>query len=276
MSKVWLISDSSHGLGRALAAAVLAAGDRLVAGAHEPELLRDLLDQYGDRMRAIALDVTDEASVYAAINVALRSFGRIDVVVSRTGHVAVDSIEDLTDMHLRAQFESNFFGIISLTQAALPILRQQGSGHFIHWSEFASGRGTPGLAAHQATKLAVQGFHEVLASEIEPFGLEVTLVETGAVGAEVKIRRLRAYDHAELHPEAVESADPAHALVLAAERVEPLPARMGSVVAFPLARVILQHSAEDVLHKPISSAGCATTKLADQRLLHFPVRPAAA
>jgi NADP-dependent 3-hydroxy acid dehydrogenase YdfG len=277
MSKVWLISDSSNGVGRALAEAVLASGDRLVAGARDPSLLTGLLDVHDGRMCAVALDVTDEASIYAAINVALSRFGRIDVLVSSTGYVAFDRVEDVADANLRRQFESNFFGVVNLTQAVLPILRQQGSGHIIHWSACAGARGVRGLAAHQATTLALQGFHEVLATEIEPLGLHVTLVESGALDADVNIRRLRAHGHAELKPDAVEDANPAPALALAVETIERAPdAPLGRVTAFALDRVLFLQASHDLLRDAQASAACATSGRAQDRLLHFPRRPAAA
>lgn len=179
MSKVWLITGSSRGLGRRLAEAVLAAGDRLVATARDPAQLAGLVAQYGERVRTLALDVTDEAAIYAALNTTLASFGRLDVVVNNAGYGNVRSIEEISDADFRAQFETNFFGLANLTRAALPILREQGTGHFIQFSSIGGRRGSPGLAAYQSAKFALEGFSEVLAKEIAPFGLKVTIVEPG-------------------------------------------------------------------------------------------------
>lgn len=192
MSKVWLITGSSRGFGRSLAEAVLAAGDRLVATARDPAQLTGLAAQYGERVRTLALDVTDEAAIYAALNATLASFGRLDVVVNNAGYGNVCSIEEISDADFRAQFETNFFGLANLTRAALPILREQGTGHFIQFSSIGGRRGSPGLAAYQSAKFAVEGFSEVLAKEIAPFGLKVTIVEPGGfrtdwAGASMKI-----------------------------------------------------------------------------------------
>ena len=126
MSKVWLITGSSRGLGRDLAQAVLAAGDRLIATARNPEQLADLVATYGERVQAVALDVTDAASARAAVAAALARFGRLDVVVNNAGYANVCSIEDVDDADFRAQVETNFFGVVNVTRAALPVLRAQG------------------------------------------------------------------------------------------------------------------------------------------------------
>jgi NAD(P)-dependent dehydrogenase (short-subunit alcohol dehydrogenase family) len=126
MSKVWLITGSSRGLGRDLAEAVLRAGDRLIATARQPEQLRGLVEKYGDRVRAVALDVTDPASARAAVAQAISSFDRLDVVVNNAGYANVSSIEDVDEQDFRAQLETNFFGVVNVTRAAIPVLRAQG------------------------------------------------------------------------------------------------------------------------------------------------------
>jgi NAD(P)-dependent dehydrogenase (short-subunit alcohol dehydrogenase family) len=179
MSKVWLITGSSRGLGRDLAKAVLAAGDRLVATARKPEQLRDLTQKYGDQVRAVALDVTDPASARAAVAAAVSSFGRLDVVVNNAGYANVSSIEDVPEDDFRAQVETNFFGVVNVTRAAIPVLREQGSGHIIQISSIGGRLGSAGLAAYQSSKWAVEGFSEVLLAEVGPLGIRVTLVEPG-------------------------------------------------------------------------------------------------
>jgi NAD(P)-dependent dehydrogenase (short-subunit alcohol dehydrogenase family) len=181
MSKVWLITGSSRGLGRALADAVLAAGDRVVATSRNPADLRDLVDRHGDHVRAVALDVTDPVAAQAAVRTAVTEFGRLDVLVNNAGYANSSPFEETPDDDFRAQMETNFHGVVNVTKAALPVLHEQGSGHIVQISSIG-GRvgGTPGLAAYQAAKFAVAGFSEVLHNEIAPLGIKVTIVEPGA------------------------------------------------------------------------------------------------
>ena len=139
MSKVWLITGSSRGLGRELAKAVLAAGHHLVATARAAEDLHDLVSQYGERVRAVALDVTDPAAARAAIAVASSAFGRLDVVVNNAGYANINSIEDVADDDFHAQVDTNFFGVVNVTRAALPVLRAQRDGHIIQISSIGDG-----------------------------------------------------------------------------------------------------------------------------------------
>jgi NAD(P)-dependent dehydrogenase (short-subunit alcohol dehydrogenase family) len=179
MPSVWLITGSSRGLGLALAQAVLAAGHQLVATARRPEDLAALASQYGDNIRTVALDVTHPQSARAAIQQAVDAFGRLDVVVNNAGYGNVASIEDGNEDDFRAQMETNFFGVANVTRAALPVLREQGAGHIIQVSSIGGRSGTPGLAAYQSAKWAVEGFSEVLAKEVGPLGIKVTIVEPG-------------------------------------------------------------------------------------------------
>jgi len=181
MSKVWFITGSSRGLGRALAEAVLSAGHRLVATARKPDELRDLVATAPDRCRAVALDVTDPAAVQRAIDAAVAAFGRIDVLVNNAGYANVASIEDLPEDDFRAQVETNFFGVVNVTRAALPVLRAQHDGHIIQVSSIGGRSGSPGLSAYQSAKWAVGGFSEVLATEVRPLGIRVTIVEPGGM-----------------------------------------------------------------------------------------------
>jgi NAD(P)-dependent dehydrogenase (short-subunit alcohol dehydrogenase family) len=181
MAKTWLITGSSRGLGWELAKAVLANGDRLVATARRPEQLRELVETYGDAVRTVALDVTDPAAARAAVQVALDEFGSLDVLVNNAGYANSAPIEDTSDEDFRAQIETNLFGVVNVTKAALPVLRGQRAGHVIQFSS-VGGRvgGTPGIAAYQTAKFGVEGFSEVLANEVKPFGVKVTIVEPGA------------------------------------------------------------------------------------------------
>ncbi len=181
MAKTWLITGSSRGLGRELALAALERGDAVVATARRPEQLADLVERFGDRVRAARLDVTDAAEARRAVTTAVEAFGRLDVVANNAGYANSTPIEQTTDADFRAQFEANLFGVVNVTQAALPVFREQRGGHFLQFSS-VGGRvgGTPGLAAYQSAKFAVEGFSEVLHSEVAPFGVRVTIAEPGA------------------------------------------------------------------------------------------------
>jgi NAD(P)-dependent dehydrogenase (short-subunit alcohol dehydrogenase family) len=180
MTRTWLITGSSRGFGWELAKAALDTGDRVVATARRPDQLDDLVRQYGDRVRGVALDVTDAAAARAAVQLATDEFGALDVVVNNAGYANSAAIEETPDDDFRAQIETNLFGVVNVTKAALPVLRRQRSGHFIQFSSIG-GRvgGTPGLGAYQTAKFAVEGFSEVLANEVKPFGIKVTIIEPG-------------------------------------------------------------------------------------------------
>lgn len=179
MSKVWFITGSSRGLGRALAEAVLANGDKLVATARNPQQLADLEERYGGQIFAVTLDVTDPGETEAAIAAAVERFGRLDVVVNNAGYGNISAIEETSLDDFRAQMETNLWGVIHVTKAALPVLREQGSGHFLQISSIGGRAGAPGLAAYQSAKWGVEGFSEVLAKEVAPLGIKVTIVEPG-------------------------------------------------------------------------------------------------
>jgi len=179
MSKVWLITGCSRGLGRELAQAVLAAGHRLVATARDPRDLAFLPPS--DRLRTVALDVTDASAARAAVAVATSAFGRIDVVVNNAGYVKADSIEDQPEDEFRRLLEINFFGVYNVTRAALPVMHAQRAGHIIQISSIGGRRATPGLGAYQSAKWAVGGFSEVLAREVARLGIRVTCVEPGGM-----------------------------------------------------------------------------------------------
>lgn len=179
MSKVWLITGCSRGLGRALAEAVLLAGHKLVATARNPAQLTDLVERYGDRACAVALDVTNEHAAGNAIKAAVDTFGRLDVLVNNAGYGDVGSIEDTSLADFRAQIETNLFGVINVTKAAIPLMREQGSGHIIQFSSIVGRLGPPGRGAYAAAKWGIEGFSEVLAKEVGPLGVKVTIIEPG-------------------------------------------------------------------------------------------------
>jgi NAD(P)-dependent dehydrogenase (short-subunit alcohol dehydrogenase family) len=179
MPDVWLITGCSRGLGRALAQAVLAAGHRLVATARDERDLAALTPS--DRLRTVALDVTDPAAAHAAVAVATAAFGRLDVLVNNAGYIKANSIEDMPEDDFRRQLEINFFGVYNVTRAALPVMHAQRDGHIIQISSIGGRRGTPGLGGYQSAKWAVGGFSEVLAREVAPLGIRVTCVEPGGM-----------------------------------------------------------------------------------------------
>ncbi len=200
MSQVWLITGSSRGLGRAIREAVLATGHQLVATARNPAHLTDLVERYGDRVRAVALDVTDAQAADHAIKSAVDAFGRLDVLVNNAGYGDVGSIEDTSLADFRAQIETNLFGVINVTKAAIPLMREQRLGHIIQFSSIGGRIGPPGRAAYAAAKWGVEGFSEVLAKETKPLGIKVTIVEPGGfrtdfAGSSTTIRNSRSeYD----------------------------------------------------------------------------------
>jgi NAD(P)-dependent dehydrogenase (short-subunit alcohol dehydrogenase family) len=179
MSKVWLITGSSRGLGRALAEAVLAAGHKLVATARNPAQLGDLVKQYGDQVRTVALDVTNAQAAANAVAVAAESFGRLDVLANNAGYGDVSPIEDTSLDEFRAQIETNLFGVINVTKAALPRMREQGAGHILQFSSVGGRIGPVGRAPYAAAKWGVEGFSEVLSKEVGPLGVKVTIIEPG-------------------------------------------------------------------------------------------------
>lgn len=182
MSKVWLVSGSARGLGRDISEAVLARGDRLFATARDPKQLDDLVERYGsERIRAYALDVTDERAAHAAAQAAIEAFGRIDVLVNNAGYGRVVPFEQTDEAVFRDQIETNLFGVVNLTRAVLPSMRAQRSGHIIQISSVGGRIGSPGLSAYQAAKWAVGGFTEVLASEVASFGVKVCALEPGGI-----------------------------------------------------------------------------------------------
>jgi NAD(P)-dependent dehydrogenase (short-subunit alcohol dehydrogenase family) len=178
MRQIWFVTGSSRGLGRAVVHAALEAGDLVAATARRPEQLEDLVSSYGERIHAIALDVTDPAAARDAIAEASQHFGRLDVVVNNAGYANVSPIETTDDDDFRAQFETNFWGVYHVSKAAIPVLRGQGGGLIVQISS-VGGRvgGSAGIASYQAAKFAIDGFSRVLRAETAPFGVKVLVVE---------------------------------------------------------------------------------------------------
>src|ERR1700680_3540973 len=181
MSKVWLVTGSASGLGRNVAEAVLASGGRLVATARDPGRLADLVQKYGDQVRTAPLDVADEDAANAAVRVAVDAFGRLDVVVNNEGYGDIAPFEQLTPERFKAVIDTNFYGVVNVTRAAIPIMRRQKSGCILQISSVGGRLALPGSTPYHAAKWAVGGFTESLAQEVAPFGVKVCALEPGGM-----------------------------------------------------------------------------------------------
>ena len=183
-SKVWFITGTSKGFGRVWAEAALARGDRVAATARDVKTLQPLVEQYGDRVAAIALDVTDKAGVAAAVAETISRFGRIDVAVNNAGYGLFGAIEEVSEAEARGQLETNLFGALWVTQAVLPQMREQGSGHIIQVSSIGGVNAFPTVGLYHASKWGLEGFSQSLAAEVGAFGIKVTIVEPGGFATE--------------------------------------------------------------------------------------------
>lgn len=196
MPRIWFITGSSRGLGHAITKAALEAGDSVIATARKPEQLSEFVDQYGSsRVLPVALDVSDNDQVIKAVETGYQKFGRIDVVVNNAGYANTASLEDIDIGDFRAQLSTNFLGVVYVTKATLPILREQGSGHIFQVSSLGGRLGTPGLTAYQASKWAVGGLTTGLAQEAGHFGVKFTVLEPGGMptdwsGSSMEIREI--------------------------------------------------------------------------------------
>src|SRR5271169_6201113 len=179
MAQVWLVTGSSRGLGRAIVEAGLAAGNKVLATARDIKSLADLSERYGDQVKLFAMDVTDEAAAANAVMAAVDVFGSLDVVINNAGYGNLSSIEDTPLSEFRAQIETNLFGTIIVTKAALRYFREKKTGHFIQFSSVGGRIGPPGRGPYSAAKWGVEGFSEVLSREVAPLGIKVTIVEPG-------------------------------------------------------------------------------------------------
>ena len=175
--KTWFITGTSKGFGRIWAEAALERGDSVAATARDASTLEPLVEAYGERVLAQALDVTDKAAVDAAVAAAHERFGRLDVVVNNAGYGYFGTIEEVDEAGARDQIETNLLGALWVTKAALPILREQGSGHFIQVSSIGGVTAFPGIGLYHASKWGLEGFSQSLAREVGRFGVKVTLVE---------------------------------------------------------------------------------------------------
>jgi NAD(P)-dependent dehydrogenase (short-subunit alcohol dehydrogenase family) len=177
--RVWFVTGASSGFGRAVSETVLRHGDRLVATGRDPGAIQDLADRHPGQAHVLRLDVTDAEAARAAIDDAVARFGRVDVVLNNAGYGHIGAVEELTDAEWRRQFEVNLFGVINVTRAALPRMREQRSGHLVQMSSLNGIEGLVGGAYYAASKFAIEGFSESLADEVAHLGIAVTIVEPG-------------------------------------------------------------------------------------------------
>jgi len=177
--KVWFITGSSRGFGRVWTEAALKRGDKVVATARNPAVLQPLVTLYGDRILPLALDVTDRTAAFEAVAKGRDAFGRLDIVLNNAGYGQFGAVEELSEAEARAQIETNLFGALWVTQAALPILRAQKSGHILAVSSIGGVATFPTVGMYHASKWALEGLMDTLSQEVAGFGIKVTLIEPG-------------------------------------------------------------------------------------------------
>jgi len=218
-SKVWFITGTSRGFGREWTIAALERGDRVAATARSVDSLDDLVQQHGDAILPIALDVTDKAAVEAAVRRTVETFGRIDVAINNAGYGHFGFVEEVSEEELRAQLETNLFGAVWVTQAVLPTMREQGSGHILQVSSIGGISAFPLVGAYHASKWALEGLSQSLAQEVAGFGIKVTLIEPGGFSTDwagpsakrsAELPAYEDYRNAVLEQRASRNAEPGH------------------------------------------------------------------
>jgi NAD(P)-dependent dehydrogenase (short-subunit alcohol dehydrogenase family) len=200
-SRTWFITGASTGFGRILAEEVLRAGGKVIATARNLDKVVDLEQKHPGRARAFALDVTDAAQISSVVAQAVTGFGPVDVLVNNAGYGIVGAIEETTEDEFMPVFDTNVFGLIRVTRALLPYMRQQRSGHILNLSSIGGLTASPGWGYYQGTKFAVEGLTEALAAEVAPLGIHVTLIEPGPFRTDflgrsgvVAAKRIEEYD----------------------------------------------------------------------------------
>ncbi|SDP32762.1 NADP-dependent 3-hydroxy acid dehydrogenase YdfG [Mucilaginibacter sp. OK268] len=199
-SKVILITGASRGLGKIWAEAFLKRGDKVIATARNLNSLKDLVSIYGEAVLPVKLNVNDREQCFAAVKQAHEHFGGIDVLINNAGYGLFGAIEEATEQEARDQFETNVFGLLWMTQAIIPIMREQGYGHIVQVSSLAGHTAAPIISIYIASKWAVEGLSESLAAEVKGFGIKVSLVEPNAFGTDwsgdsaVKTQSLAVYN----------------------------------------------------------------------------------
>lgn len=187
----WLITGCSTGFGREIARAALEAGHDAVVTARRADAVRDLVDEFGDRALAVALDVTDPEQIAAAVSAAEAAFGGVDVLVNNAGHGYLSAVEEGEDAEVRKLFEVNYFGAVNMIKAVLPAMRARGSGHIINMSSMTGLVANPPNAYYSSTKFALEAVTESLATEVRPLGIKVTAIEPGAFRTDWATRSMK-------------------------------------------------------------------------------------
>src|ERR1700727_884356 len=181
MAKAWLITGSGNGLGRDIAEAALATGDSVIAGARRTEELGPLVAQYGGRVKPVMLDVRDESAAKSAVQLAVDSFGRLDVLANNAGYGQFAPFEQMSAEDFQAVVDTCFYGVVNTTRAALPVMREQKSGHIFQVSSVGGRLAVAGNTPYHAAKWAVGGFSDALAMEVAPFGVKICTLEPGGI-----------------------------------------------------------------------------------------------
>ncbi|MGI5522176.1 oxidoreductase [Micromonospora sp. CA-259024] len=277
--RIWLITGTSSGFGRAIAEAALRAGDTVVATARRPETLQDLVAAHPDRVCLVELDVTDAARITAVVAQVILWYGRIDVLVNNAGRALVGAVEATTDRQLRDLMDLHFFGPAALTREVLPHMRRRGSGAIVQLSSMGGRMSFAGVSAYSATKFALEGLSEALVAEVAPFGIKVLIVEPGAfrtnlnaAGAMLRAPAIDAYaDSVGVVAANLDAADgrqpgdpaKAAAAILAALDADPTPLRLvlGNDAADAISASLEQARAEFLAWEPTSRS----VHLADAR-----------
>jgi NAD(P)-dependent dehydrogenase (short-subunit alcohol dehydrogenase family) len=198
--KVWFITGCSKGFGRVWAEAALERGDKVAATARDASTLDGLTEKYGDSVLAIELDVQDHDADFAAVQKAHEAFGRLDIVINNAGYGLFGAVEEVSEAQARDQIETNLFGTLWVTQAALPIMREQGSGHIIQVSSIGGVTAFQEVGLYHASKWGLEAFSQTLAQEVDDFGIKVTLIEPQGFSTDwsgpsgVRAEQLEAYD----------------------------------------------------------------------------------
>jgi NAD(P)-dependent dehydrogenase (short-subunit alcohol dehydrogenase family) len=178
-NRTWFITGTSRGFGREWTNAALERGDSVAATARDPSTLDDLKTKHGDALLPLTLDVTDREAAFGAVKLAHEHFGRLDIVVNNAGYGHFGMVEEISEQEARAQIETNLFGALWVTQASLPFLREQGSGHIVQVSSIGGISAFPSVGIYHASKWGLEGISQALAQEVKEFGINVTLVEPG-------------------------------------------------------------------------------------------------
>lgn len=177
--KIWIVTGSSRGLGRAIVEGILERGDLVVATARKTSDLKELVDRYRDRVKAASLDVTQPEQAQRVVEETVQQFGRIDVLVNNAGYGFMGAFEEMTSEQFTSQIDTNFWGTVHVCRAAIPVMRAQRAGHIMNITSIGGRRGRQGLSGYQAAKFAVEGFSEVLFHELKAINVKMTIVEPG-------------------------------------------------------------------------------------------------